>query len=349
MVRMLSFAFALIIAAGLGYFAVRYRLRMDQERADAVVATATPAPSTPVSAGILVSPSKPNYLPLRARVETNVVRVGTNRLLLVTPPTERSLQISDATGAAATKTMVRDTRSSGGAFAGDGRLTRGSSSVSGRVVFRGTAPPEKATLADATCGKLRATPLVTSRHYVVSSDGGLANTFVYIKTGAPAGGTSRAAPILDQVGCEYQPYVIGVRTGQTFTVKNSDNTFHNVHALPKIPGNREKNVTQSGKGMSSPFSFPNAEVFVQFKCEVHPWMFAYVGVVDHPWFAVTDQNGNFSLPTGLPPGQYTLAAAHLKAGEILQQINVTETGVEPVTFTFELASEMARTTRAENH
>jgi hypothetical protein len=77
-------------------------------------------------------------------------------------------------------------------------------------------------------------------------------------------------------------------------------------------------------------------------------MFAYVGVVDHPWFAVTDQNGNFSLPAGLPPGQYTLAAAHLKAGEILQQLNVTETGVEPVTFTFELASEMAKTTRAEN-
>jgi plastocyanin len=348
MVRKMSFALALVIAAALGYLAVRYRLRMDQERADAVAAMAPPAPTTLVSAASLTSTSKPNYLPLRARVETNVVRVGTNRLLVVTSPTDRSLQTSGVAGTATPRTMARDTRTSGGAFVGDGRLTQGNSSVSGRVVLRGTPPPETAAAVDPTCGKLRTT-LLTSRHYVVGSDGGLANTFVYIKNGAPAGGTSGAAPVLDQVGCEYQPYVIGVRTGQTFMVKNSDSTFHNVHALPKVPGNPEKNVAQPVKGMTSPFTFPNGEVFVQFKCEVHPWMFAYVGVVDHPWFAVTDQNGSFSLPAGLPPGQYTLAAAHLKAGEILQQINVTETGVEPVTFTFELASGMAKTTRAENH
>jgi hypothetical protein len=343
-VRKLSFALALILAAALGYFAVRYRLRMDQERADAVAATATPAPKTLVSAGPLTSPSKPNYLPLRARVETNVVRVGTNRPLLVTPPTVRSREISDAAGTSATRTLVRDARASGGAFVGDGRLTHGNLSVSGRVVLRGTPPPETVAAVDATCGKLRTTPL-TTRHYVVNSDGGLANTFVYIKTGAPAGGTSSAAPTLDQVGCEYQPYVIGVRTGQTFMVKNSDTTFHNVNAAPKNPGNRPKNVAQPAKGITTPFAFGAPELFVQFKCNVHPWMFAYVGVVDHPWFAVTDQNGNFSLPTGLPPGQYTLAATHLKAGEILQQINVTETGVEPVTFTFELASEMAKSER----
>ena len=347
MVRTLSFALALIIAAALGYFAVRYRLRMDQERADAVATTVTPESSTPVLANPASSPSKPNYLPLRVRVETNVVRVGSNRLLPVTSPTNRPMEISDATGTSATRTLVRDTRSSGGAFVGDGRLT-GSSFASGRVILRGTPPPEKTVTLDATCGTLRTTPL-TTRHYVVSSDGGLANTFVYIKTGAPAGGTSGAAPILDQLGCEYQPYMIGVRTGQVFTVKNSEAILHNVHALPKVPGNREKNVAQPVKGMMSSFSFPNAEVFVQFKCDVHPWMFAYVGVVDHPWFSITDQNGNFSLPAGLPPGQYTLAATHLKAGEILQQINVTETGVEPVTFTFELVSEMAKTTRAENH
>jgi hypothetical protein len=120
--------------------------------------------------------------------------------------------------------------------------------------------------------------------------------------------------------------------------------MHNVHALPKIPGNREKNIAQPVKGMTSSFSFANAEVFVQFKCDVHPWMFAYVGVVDHPWFAVTDENGNFSLSGGLPPGEYQLAAVHQKAGTIVQQVNVTETGVQPVTFTFELASEMARST-----
>src|SRR6185436_12124565 len=138
------------------------------------------------------------------------------------------------------------------------------------------------------------------------------------------------------------PYVIGVRTGQTFMVKNSDATFHNVNANPKNPGNRPKNVAQPVKGMSSPFVFNTSELFVQFQCNIHPWMFAYVGVVDHPWFAVTDQNGNFSLPAGLPPGQYTLAAVHLKSGEILQQINVTDTGVEPVIFTFDLTNGVAK-------
>src|SRR5436190_561183 len=159
---------------------------------------------------------------------------------------------------------------------------------------------------------------------------------------AQPGGPASKAPTLDQVGCEYQPYVIGVRTGRTFLVKNSDATFHNVHSLPKNPGNRERNVAQPVKGMTSPFVFATSELFVQFKCEVHAWMFAYVGVVDHPWFAMTDKDGNFSLPPGLPPGQYTIAATHLKLGEMIQQINVSETGIEPLTFTFEIPTNMAK-------
>ena len=101
-------------------------------------------------------------------------------------------------------------------------------------------------------------------------------------------------------------------------------------------------MAQPVKGMTSPFVFATSELFVQFKCEVHAWMFAYVGVVDHPWFAMTDKDGNFSLPPGLPPGQYTIAATHLKLGEMIQQINVSETGIEPLTFTFEIPTNMAK-------
>src|SRR6185503_21165010 len=94
--------------------------------------------------------------------------------------------------------------------------------------------------------------------------------------------------------------------------------------------------------MTTDFVFENPEVFVLFKCEVHPWAFAYVGVVDHPWFAVMDQNGHFSLPSDLPAGRYTLAAKHLQAGELMQTITVSEDGaVSPVEFTFSVPKTMA--------
>ncbi len=339
--RKLSFALALGIAAAVGYVAVRYRLRMDQERADTAIGTAPPPSSNSNAAVVATTSSKPEYLPLRARVQTNVVWLGTNRPSTAPRPVERLPEVARAGDTVVTKVVARNVGISGGALVGGRAFVPKPSSVSGRVIFRGTPPRETVAAVDAACGQLRTTPL-TTRHYVVGSNGGFANAFVYIKSGAPAGGPSIAPPALDQVGCEYQPYMIGVRTGQTFLVRNSDAVFHNVNAAPGNPGNRPKNVAQPTKGMKTPFVFAAPDLFVRFKCDVHPWMFAYVGVVEHPWFAVTDSDGNFSFPAGLPPGQYTVAAIHLKAGTIAQQINVTETGVEPVTFTFDLPNEMAK-------
>lgn len=165
---------------------------------------------------------------------------------------------------------------------------------------------------------------VTTRHYVVSEDGGLANVFVWIKSGigkTPL--TTGATPVLDQVGCQFEPYVLGVQAGQPFHIRNSDPGLHNVHAMPK-PGsaNKEFNFGMPVRGQVTTRSFPSPELFVRFKCDVHNWMFAYACVVDHPFFSVTDTNGLFRLPGGLPPGRYTLAASHQKAGETSQEITV---------------------------
>jgi hypothetical protein len=180
--------------------------------------------------------------------------------------------------------------------------------LTGKITLKGTPKPEITIDLGPSCGKINPSK-VTTRHYVVGKDGGLANVFVYLKdaqAAAPAGD----ATLLDQVGCMYEPYIMGVVTGQKFKIRNSDPELHNVHATPKI--NKEFNFGQPLKGQVTEKSFDKPEVLVRMKCDVHPWMFAYVGVVDHPYFAVSDTDGNFKI-SGVPDGKYTVVAYHLKS------------------------------------
>jgi hypothetical protein len=182
--------------------------------------------------------------------------------------------------------------------------------VSGKITLKGTPKPEVPIDLGPECGKLNPTKQ-TTRHYVVGKDGGLANVFVYIKDAKKADATG-AAPTLDQLGCVYEPYVMGVVTGQPFKIKNSDATFHNVHATPKEgKGNKEFNQAQPAGSPDLSKSFDKPEILVRMKCDVHPWMFAYIGVCEHPYFAVSDKDGNFKI-SGLPDGKYTIVAYHLK-------------------------------------
>ena len=193
--------------------------------------------------------------------------------------------------------------------------------LSGTVTFSGDVPAAEAIQmgADPSCARMHPEAAMTE-FVVVGDNGGLKNVFVYVKEGLD--GQTFDVPeepaVLDQQGCIYTPHVFGVRAGQTVSIMNSDDTLHNIHAMPK--NNKEFNVGQPVKGLKTERVFDNPEIMVPFKCDVHKWMAAYVGVVEHPFFATTDINGSYSI-AGLAPGDYVVEAWHEKYGT--QQMNVT--------------------------
>jgi hypothetical protein len=185
--------------------------------------------------------------------------------------------------------------------------------VTGVVSYNGAPPAPKSidTSADPVCAQTN--PNLTTEETVVN-DGKLANAFVYIKDGTLADGSKFAdtgfstpseAVTLDQKGCHYTPHVLGIQTNQTFRVTNSDPTQHNVHPTPK--NNPEWNQTQANGAAPIEKKFARAEVLIPVKCNQHPWMKAYVGVLKHPYYAVSSEDGTFTLKN-VPPGTYTVAA-----------------------------------------
>lgn len=198
--------------------------------------------------------------------------------------------------------------------------------VSGKVTFSGTAP-EAATIdmaADPACAALHTEPL-KSEEVVVNADGTLKNVFVYIKTGLE--GQTFTAPaepvVIDQKGCHYVPHVTGVMVGQDVQLVNSDSTLHNVHAMPEK--SKPFNLGMPIPNMKLKKKFDQPEVMVKMKCDVHPWMGAYVGVLPHPFYSVTGDAGTFEIKD-LPAGTYTLEAWHEKYGVQTQQITVDASG-----------------------
>ena len=147
---------------------------------------------------------------------------------------------------------------------------------------------------------------------------------------------------LDQQGCRYRPHVLGIRTKQPLEISNSDDTMHNVHAMPEA--NREFNVGQAIKHQVERRTFTKREVMVPFKCDVHGWMHAFVGVMDHPYFAVTHDGGKFELKN-LPAGTYTVEAWHEKLGTQTQKVTIAEKQAAEVTFTFKVPRAAAQLIR----
>jgi hypothetical protein len=207
--------------------------------------------------------------------------------------------------------------------------------VTGSVVIEGTAPKNEPIkmAADPNCSKNASGPQFQAT-YVVGPDGKtFGNVFVYVKDGLgnyvydPPSGVAT----IDQKGCRYIPHVFGVRVGQKIEILNSDPTLHNIHATPKA--NREFNTGQPMQGMKTEQTFTAKEVMVPFKCDVHGWMNAYAGVLDHPFYAVTGEDGKFALK-GLPPGTYTVEAWHERLGATTQSVTLGAKESKDVTFTF---------------
>ncbi len=190
--------------------------------------------------------------------------------------------------------------------------TNQTGAISGRVTLKGTPPPETVLSLDVLCGKAHAGPK-TTHHYLVSTNGGLANVFVYIRSGLAGKKFSVDSQrvVLDQVGCEFEPSVLGLMAGQKLKIRNSDPLRHNVHALPQERDNLAFNWMVDPRSMTENIFVTN-EIPVRLRCDLHPWMIAYVCVTEHPFFAVTDRDGNYAI-TNVPPGDYVLAAYHPKA------------------------------------
>jgi plastocyanin len=205
--------------------------------------------------------------------------------------------------------------------------------VKGVVSLDGSAPANAAIKmnADPVCVKANATPQAQETY--MAEGGKLANVFVYVKDGL--GNYMYDPPTemakIDQKNCRYHPHVFGVRVGQSIEILNSDPTLHNIHAVPTA--NTEFNNGQPIQGMKMNHTFTAKEVMVPFKCDVHGWMNAYVGVLDHPYFTTTGPDGSFALK-GLPPGTYTIEAWHEKLGPMTQSVTLAAKDMKEVNFTF---------------
>jgi plastocyanin len=208
-------------------------------------------------------------------------------------------------------------------------------SIAGRVTFTGTPPaPEMLKMASDPACVQASGPNVQSDAVLISADGALQNAFVYIKSGldpAYSFDTPTATVELDQSGCRYAPRIVGVRVGQPIEIVNDDSTLHNVHALPMV--NQEFNKGQPMQGMRERHVFTAPEAMVRIKCDVHGWMTAYVGVMSHPFFAVTGADGSFAL-RGVPPGTYEVEAWHEKFGTRTAQVTVAANQAQTASFAF---------------
>ena len=188
--------------------------------------------------------------------------------------------------------------------------------IRGHVRLAGLIPkqPTITMTADPACDKI--SPQGRPAEMIVAApDGALANVIVHITRGLPKKFAVPPAPPgevrIDQKGCVFVPHVIGVRVGQEVAISSSDETMHNVASRTTV--NTPFNELTPGAGSMLRKVFMHPELPVKLKCDIHPWMVAYVGVFDHPFFAVTGPDGAFSI-SGLPEAEYSVEAWHESLG-----------------------------------
>ena len=215
-------------------------------------------------------------------------------------------------------------------FAGD---------IHGKITFDGKAPKMKSLRMDADPVCVANNEVAPRKEWLIlDENNGLKNVLVFVKE-SPSGGSLEGDlnlvekhAVIDQKGCVYVPHVLGVMVGQKLDILNNDGTLHNIHALPKVNKEFNKAMPRSKKQMT--VQFDKSEKPFKVKCDVHPWMGAFIGVFDHPYFAVTGDDGSYVI-SGLEPGDYTIEAWHEKLGS--QTANVT-VGDSSANFTFKKPS-----------
>jgi hypothetical protein len=207
--------------------------------------------------------------------------------------------------------------------------------LTGFIFFKGKAP-KKETIrmnSDPACLKQNGNNPVYKEDVQVNTNGTLAGVIVYLKQGVKPTVGDLTPVILDQAGCHYNPHVLAVQVNQPIKIINSDPTMHNVHSLAKT--NQNFNVGMAGKGDAIEKKFSKPELPVRVKCDVHGWMNAFVGVFDHPYFAVTDSTGGFMIKN-VPPGEYTIETWQEKLGSKSEKVKLVEIGgTKKIEFTYQ--------------
>ncbi len=212
--------------------------------------------------------------------------------------------------------------------------------ITGVITLKGTPPAETDLApyisANPDCAAMyQGKKMPTTLFYVVGPKGEFADVVVSLK-GVTGKSTGAGAPpaVLDQKGCVYTPQILAIQTGQKLMVKNSDMCIHNVDCTPTVSGNEPHNDVQMAGAPDLTYTFAKPEMFITFKCDVHPWMRAWVSVIDSPYFSVSDKDGKFVIKN-VPPGKYTIEANHRKLGAQTQDVEVADKDVT-VNFTFEV-------------
>jgi hypothetical protein len=208
--------------------------------------------------------------------------------------------------------------------------------ITGVVRFDGAAPaPEPLDMSDEpTCADKHDDGAFRER-VAVNDNGTLRNVFVYVREGLGDRrfATPQEAALIDQDGCIYHPHVVGVQTNQQITFRNSDGLLHNINARPST--NRPFNISQP-RNMDTQRSFNQPEIMIPIRCDVHGWMESFVGVVSHPYFAVTGEDGSFRIEN-LPPGDYTIEAWHETYGTQTVQVSVGAQETAETSFSYNAA------------
>jgi plastocyanin len=212
----------------------------------------------------------------------------------------------------------------------------GDASITGTVTFSGDAPALRPLAMDAepVCHEAHGGKPVPNEMLVLGTGNTMGNIMVWVSQGLPAGRTwpTPTTPVvLDQKGCQYVPHVMGIMVGQTYRILNSDGILHNIHTLPKI--NPALNRGQPATVTEMTTSFPKPEGMFQIKCDVHPWMSAYMGVFTHPFFSVTSTDGKYTI-SGLGAGTYEITAWHEKLGTQTASVTVGDSGTTTQDFKF---------------
>jgi plastocyanin len=209
-------------------------------------------------------------------------------------------------------------------------------SLTGAVKLDGPAP-KRAPISMAkepVCAAMHSSAALTE-DIVTDSAGNLENVVVYISSGLqnPDPTPPQEPAVITQDGCSYKPHVIALQANQKLRIVNVDKTSHNIHPMPDA--NREWNKSQPPDAPAVEESFAREEVGIPVKCNVHPWMRAYISVFRHPYFSVTNPSGAFSIKN-LPPGTYTVSAWHEKLGTQSQKVTVSAGEAKIVQFAFKM-------------